>query len=57
MGLIDDQKDGDKQVVIFTIEGDMSPADRDFWNQRIAELKAKFPKVVGVTLVPKVPKP
>jgi hypothetical protein len=53
MGLVSEQQDGDTQVVIFTIKGDMSEADRDYWNQAVADLKAKFPQVVGVTLVGK----
>ena len=50
MGKINEQRDGDTQVVIFTIKGDMSQADRDYWNQAVADLKAKFPRVVGVTI-------
>jgi hypothetical protein len=51
MGKVYEQKDGDTQVVIFTIKGDISQADRDYWNQAVANLQAKFPQLVGVTLV------
>jgi hypothetical protein len=62
MGCIREQQDGDKQVVIFTIVGKISPADRDYWNQAVANLKAKFPQLTGVTLEgkptpPNVPPP
>jgi hypothetical protein len=50
MGHIREQQDGDKQVVIFTVVGEISPADRDYWNQAVANLKAKFPQLTGVTL-------
>ena len=50
MGLVSPQKGGDTQVVIFTIKGDISDADRDYWNKAVANLKAKFPQLVGVTL-------
>ena len=49
-GYIDEQQSGEHQVVIFTIIGEMTPADRDYWNQAVANLKAKFPKLASVTL-------
>jgi hypothetical protein len=49
-GYIDPQQDGDHQVVIFTIIGDVSQTDKDYWNQAVANLKAKFPKLASVTL-------
>ena len=32
-GYIDPQGSGDHQVVIFTIIGEITPADSDHWNQ------------------------
>jgi hypothetical protein len=29
----------------------MAQADTDYWNQAVVNLKAKFPKLVSVTLV------
>jgi hypothetical protein len=55
MGAIREQQHGDQQVVIFTIAGRISPAERDYWNQAIANLKAKFPQLAGVTLEGKPP--
>jgi len=57
MGCIREQQDGDKQVVIFTIVGEISPADRDYWNQAVVNLKAKFPQLTGVTLEGKATPP
>jgi hypothetical protein len=52
-GNLTEQKDGDKQVVIFTIEGEITADQWGYWNQAVANLKRKFPQLVGVTLVPK----
>jgi hypothetical protein len=49
-GYIDPQQDGEHQVVIFTIIGEVTPADRDYWNQAVVNLKTKFPKLASVTL-------
>lgn len=49
-GYIDAQLDGEHQVVIFTIIGEMTDADRDYWNQAVANFKKKFPKLASVTI-------
>jgi hypothetical protein len=49
-GYIDEQQAGEHQVVIFTIIGEMTQADKDYWNQAVVNLKAKFPKLASVTL-------
>jgi hypothetical protein len=50
MGLVSPQREHETQVVIFTIKGTVDEAQRDHWNQAVAELKKKFPKLVGVTI-------
>ena len=50
-GRIEMQKSGDSQTVIFTVVGEITAEQQDYWNQAIANLKAKLPNVVGVTLV------
>ena len=50
-GYIGPQQDSEHQVVIFTFVGEVTQADTDYWNQAIVNLKARFPKVVSVTLV------
>ena len=52
-GYIDEQQDGEHQVVIFTFVGEITPGDKDYWNQAVVNLKAKFPKLAGVTLAGK----
>jgi hypothetical protein len=52
MGFVSEQQDGDTQVVIFTIKGDISQDDQLYWNRAVADLKAKFPQLIGVTLIP-----
>ena len=52
-GYIDPQQDGHHQVVIFTIIGHVSDADKDYWNQAVVNLKAKFPQLASVTLAGK----
>lgn len=53
MGDLVEQGPGDYQVVTFAITGEISQADKDLWNQAIANLKAKFPSLIGKTLVVK----
>jgi hypothetical protein len=50
-GYIGPQADKEHQVVIFTFVGEVTPADTAYWNQAVVNLKAKFPKLVSVTLV------
>jgi hypothetical protein len=50
-GYIGPQQANEHQVVIFTFVGEMAQADTDYWNQAVVNLKAKFPKLVSVTLV------
>jgi|SwirhirootsSR3_FD_contig_31_7552256_length_248_multi_3_in_0_out_0_1 hypothetical protein len=52
-GYIDAQQKGEHQVVIFTVIGEVTAADRDYWNQAVANLKAKFPSLASVTLAGK----
>jgi hypothetical protein len=49
-GYIGPQEAKEHQVVIFTFVGEVTQADTDYWNQAIVNLKAKFPKLVSVTL-------
>ena len=49
-GYIDPQEDGDHQVVMFTIIGQMTEDDKEHWNGVVAGLKQKFPKIASVTL-------
>jgi len=61
-GYIGPQQANEHQVVIFTFVGEMTQADTDYWNQAVVNLKAKFPKLVSVTLVgqptpPNLPRP
>lgn len=50
-GYIEVQESGDHQCVIFTLVGAISEEQRDYWNQAVANMKAKLPKVSGITLV------
>jgi hypothetical protein len=52
-GYIDPQQADEHQVVIFTIIGEVTQADKDYWNQAVMNLKAKFPKLASVTLAGK----
>jgi hypothetical protein len=53
-GYIDPQPNFAHQVVIFTLIGQISNDDMDFWNTRIESLKQRFgTRLAGVTLVGK----
>jgi hypothetical protein len=52
-GYIDEQQADEHQVVIFTIIGEVTQADKDYWNQAVVNLKAKFPQLASVTLAGK----
>jgi hypothetical protein len=50
-GLIQVQRSSDYQCVVFTLVGEITVDQRDYWNQAVANLEAKLPNVIGVTLV------
>jgi hypothetical protein len=51
-GYIDEQGDGDHQVVTFTFVGALTPDKVKQWNDTIMNLKRQFgPNLIGITTV------